>query len=110
MRSSLESFMLGLCLLMFSVAPLWALIPSLAMSSTVTGAGTTSALFGSFEMLGAGLIGVLISVVHDGSSRPMVVIIIVMYFCMVATYLIGRLLGVEDGPVEEEIAAPTKNQ
>ena len=92
MQSTLESFMLSLCLLMFSLAPLWALIPSLAMSSAVTGAGTTSALFGSFEMLGAGVVGILVSITHDGTSRPMTVIFIAMYFCMVAIWLVGRML------------------
>ncbi|MEH6548559.1 MAG: multidrug effflux MFS transporter [Pseudomonadales bacterium] len=62
--SSLATYMIGISVILFALGPLWAVVPSLAIEQANSGSGLASALFGSLEMMGAG-IGVLLLAIID---------------------------------------------
>ncbi len=81
------SFIATFCLLIFSAAPMFAVLPALAMAAAPKGTGTASALFGSVEMLGGGGAALLVLLLHDGTSRPLVVTIIILFALMMLLHL-----------------------
>lgn len=89
-QSTLINFISVFAFLMFALAPLWAIIPAMAMSAAPTGSGTASAMFGALEMTGAGGAGLLVSILHDGTSRPMITVIMIMFIGLLVTRWVGR--------------------
>jgi DHA1 family bicyclomycin/chloramphenicol resistance-like MFS transporter len=73
--SALGSFVVAISIMFFALAPLWAVFPARAMTVANTGAGTASATLGMVEMLGGGLIAALTSVFHDGTTRPLALVL-----------------------------------
>ena len=56
----------------FGMGPLFAVAPSRALRSITGQAGSASALLSSFEQSTAAVAAVMISVLHDGTARPMI--------------------------------------
>lgn len=92
--AGLASFLIGMSVLLFALAPLWAVLPARAMSVANTGAGTASATLGMMEMLGAAAIAGITSALHDGTTRPLVIVMASVSSFLVAIYIIKlRSLG-----------------
>jgi DHA1 family bicyclomycin/chloramphenicol resistance-like MFS transporter len=62
----------------FGMGPLFAVAPSRALRSIDGQAGTASAMLSGVEQTMAGLAAVMISVLHDGTARPMALVTIVL--------------------------------
>jgi len=58
-------------LMAFGMGPLFAVAPSRALRTIQSNAGSASAMLNGIEQTTAGLAALLISVIHDGTERPM---------------------------------------
>ena len=65
----------------------------LALSSASTGAGTTAAMFGTLEMLGGGGASLMVSVLYNGTSRPMVTITLILFIAVLLLYVAKQIFG-----------------
>jgi len=77
----------------FGMGPLFAVAPSRALRSIDGQAGTASAMLSGIEQTMAGLAAVLISVLHDGTSRPMALVSIMLSFVLIGLFVRS---GIED--------------
>ena len=102
---------LGLCLLIFSdtstallltsaymvitfgMGPLFAVAPSRALRSIEGQAGTASALLSGIEQTMAGMAALMISVLHDGTARPMALVTVFLSVVLIGLFVRS---GVED--------------
>jgi DHA1 family bicyclomycin/chloramphenicol resistance-like MFS transporter len=75
----------SIMIVMFGMGPLFAVAPSRALRSIEGNAGSSSALLNGIEQTTAGVAAVMISVFHDGSARPMalvIVLLVVLLLCL----------------------------
>jgi DHA1 family bicyclomycin/chloramphenicol resistance-like MFS transporter len=84
--AGLTSFLVGMSIVFFALAPMWAVLPARAMSVANTGAGTASATLGLMEMLGAGVIASVTSALHDATTRPLVTVMAIVAVFLIAIY------------------------
>jgi DHA1 family bicyclomycin/chloramphenicol resistance-like MFS transporter len=73
-------------LMTFGMGPLFAVAPSRALRSIQGQAGTASAMLSSIQLTMAGIAAVLISVMNDGTARPMAVVTVFLG-CLLAILL-----------------------
>ncbi len=73
----------------FGMGPLFAVAPSRALRSIKSNAGSASALLSGLEQSIAALSGVAVSVLHDGTAKPMALVSFVL-----ATVLLGLLIWI----------------
>lgn len=74
----------------FGLGPLFAVAPSRALRSIDGQAGTASAMLSGIEQMTAGLAAVMISVLHDGSAKPMALITVVLGICLLLLFIQSR--------------------
>ena len=77
----------------FGMGPLFAVAPSRALRSIDGQAGTASALLSGIEQTMAGLAAVMISVLHDGTARPMAFVTVFLGVVLMGLFVRS---GVED--------------
>jgi len=70
----------------FGMGPLFAVAPSRALRSIDGQAGTASALLSGIEQTMAGLAAVMISVLHDGTARPMAFVTVFLGLALIALF------------------------
>lgn len=71
----------------FGMGPLFAVAPSRALRSIQGQAGTASAMLSGIEQTTAGLAAVMISVLHDGSARPMALVTVFLGASLVLLFV-----------------------
>lgn len=76
----------------FGMGPLFAVAPSRALRSVDGQAGTASALLSGIEQTTAGVAALAVSVLHDGTARPMAWVTIVLALCLVQMMRWSRLI------------------
>ena len=76
----------------FGMGPLFAVAPSRALRSVEGQAGTASALLSGIEQTMAGVAALLVSVLHDGTARPMAWVTIVLAFSLLLMMRWSRLI------------------
>lgn len=64
-------FICAFSLMTLGLGPVFAVAPSKAMLATARSAGAAAAMLGALEMGAGGLAAGLVSVLHDGSARPL---------------------------------------
>ncbi|MFK7861966.1 MAG: multidrug effflux MFS transporter [Granulosicoccus sp.] len=74
----------------FGMGPLFAVAPSRALRSIDGQAGTASALLSGIEQTMAGLAAVMISVLHDGSARPMAFVTVFLGLALIGLFMRSR--------------------
>jgi len=74
----------------FGMGPLFAVAPSRALRSIRGQAGTASALLSALEQITAGLAAMAISVLHDGTAKPMAWVTSALMLGLVALFLFSR--------------------
>ena len=77
-------------IMMFGLGPLFAVAPSRALRSIKGQAGTASAMLSGIEQTTAGMAAVLISLLHDGTARPMAFVIVFLGVCLIVLFLQSR--------------------
>ena len=75
----------------FGMGPLFAVAPSRALRSIHGQAGTAAALLSGIEQTMAGMAAVMISLLHDGTSRPMALVTVFLVIALIALYLRSRV-------------------
>lgn len=75
----------------FGMGPLFAVAPSRALRSVEGNAGSASALLSGIEQTTAGVAAVFISILHDGSARPMVIVTIFLALLLLALAYCSKL-------------------
>lgn len=75
----------------FGMGPLFAVAPSRALRSIHGQSGTASALLSGIEQTMAGIAAVMISLLHDGTARPMAFVTLVLGFALVALFMRSRV-------------------
>ena len=70
----------------FGMGPLFAVAPSRALRSIQGQSGTASALLSGIEQTMAGIAAVMISLLHDGTARPMAFVTVVLGLALVALF------------------------
>lgn len=82
---------LSLCgcymIMTFGMGPLFAVAPSRALRSIDGQAGTASALLSGFEQTTAGMAAVMISVLHDGTARPMALVTVALGVALIFLFM-----------------------
>ncbi len=76
----------------FGMGPLFAVAPSRALRSVEGQAGTASALLSGIEQTMAGVAALAVSVLHDGTARPMAWLTIVLAFSLLLMMRWSRLI------------------
>ncbi len=76
----------------FGMGPLFAVAPSRALRSVDGQAGTASALLSGIEQTMAGVAALAVSVLHDGTARPMAWVTIVLAFSLLLMMRWSRLI------------------
>ena len=80
------SFTLAFAVMTLGLGPVFAVAPSKALLSTARSAGAAAAMLGAVEMGAGGLAAGAVSLLHDGSERPLVLsvvgLMLVMLVCM----------------------------
>ncbi|MFK7890460.1 MAG: multidrug effflux MFS transporter [Granulosicoccus sp.] len=71
----------------FGMGPLFAVAPSRALRSIQGQAGTASAMLNGIEQTMAGGAAVLISLLHDGTARPMALVTLILAALLLALFL-----------------------
>jgi len=66
----------GMCLMFFGAAPVFAIAPSRALDATTNRAGYASALLGGAELTVGGLAAAAITVLHDETSMPLAITLV----------------------------------
>jgi len=84
--------MLCYMIITFGMGPLFAVAPSRALRSIKGQAGTASALLSGIEQTTAGLAALAVSVLHDGTARPMAWVTIVLAFILLLMMRQARLI------------------
>lgn len=74
----------------FGMGPLFAVAPSRALRSIRGQAGTASAMLSGIEQSMAGLAAVMISLLHDGSARPMAWMCLALALLLITLYRRSR--------------------
>ena len=74
-------------LITFGMGPLFAVAPSRALRSIRGQSGTASALLSGIEQMLAGLAAVAISILHDGSARPMAIVTLLLAAALLCLFL-----------------------
>lgn len=77
-------------ILTFGMGPLFAVAPSRALRSIKGQAGTASAMLSGIEQTTAGLAAVMISLMHDGTARPMALVTLLLGVALVGLYWQSR--------------------
>ena len=77
----------------FGMGPLFAVAPSRALRSIRGQSGTASALLSGIEQTMAALAAVAISILHDGSARPMAIVTLLLAAALLCLFVRS---GVED--------------
>ncbi|MFK7856147.1 MAG: multidrug effflux MFS transporter [Granulosicoccus sp.] len=77
-------------ILAFGMGPLFAVAPSRALRSIHGQAGTASAMLSGIEQTTAGMAAVLISLMHDGTARPMAFVTLMLGFGLIGLYWQSR--------------------
>lgn len=85
------SLTLGYSLMTFGMGPLFAVAPSRALRSIDGQAGTASAMLSGIEQSMAGTAAVLVSILHDGTARPMALLCGALALLLVVLYRRSRL-------------------
>jgi len=75
----------------FGMGPLFAVAPSRALRSIRGQSGTAAALLSGIEQTMAGLAAVMISLLHDGTSRPMAFVTVFLGCALVALFMRSRM-------------------
>lgn len=75
----------------FGMGPLFAVAPSRALRSIDGQAGTASALLSGIEQTMAGLAAVMISVLHDGTARPMALVTVFLSVMLIVLFWRSRV-------------------
>lgn len=70
----------------FGMGPLFAVAPSRALRSIEGQAGTASAMLSGIEQTMAGIAAVLVSVLHDGTARPMALITVALAALLIVLF------------------------
>jgi len=84
LSDALSPLRMVLCymIMTFGLGPLFAVAPSQALRNVEGQAGTASALLSGIEQITAGLAALAVSVLHDGTARPMAWVTIVLALCL----------------------------
>ena len=80
----------AIALIMFGEGPIFATVPALAMEATDRRTGAAAALIITAEMAIGALASLAVSVVHDGTARPMVTAMVALTSLAAASYLATR--------------------
>ena len=80
----------AIALIMFGEGPIFATVPALAMEATDRRTGAAAALIITAEMAIGSLASLVVSVVHDGTARPMMATMIALTGLVAAGYLATR--------------------
>ncbi|MFK7993493.1 MAG: multidrug effflux MFS transporter [Granulosicoccus sp.] len=75
----------------FGMGPLFAVAPSRALRSIEGQAGTASALLSGIEQTMAGMAAVMISVLHDGTARPMALVTVFLGLLLISLFVRSRI-------------------
>ena len=73
-KVSPKSLVLAYSVMTFGMGPMFAVAPSRALRSIKSNAGSASALLSGLEQITAALSGVAVSVLHDGTAKPMAMV------------------------------------
>lgn len=85
----------------FGMGPLFAVAPSRALRSIDGQAGTASAMLSGIEQMTAGAAAVAISILHDGTARPMALVTTVLGVVLLVLYVQSRRQDVNPDPVRQ---------
>ena len=77
------SLVAAYALMTFGMGPMFAVAPSRALRSIKTQAGSASALLSGLEQSIAALSGVAVSLLHDGTARPMAIVTVFLTFILI---------------------------
>jgi len=78
----------------FGMGPLFAIAPSRALRSVTAQTGSASALLSGIEQITAGLSAVAVSLLHDGTAKPMALVTAVLVLLLLClTLIVKRLNG-----------------
>jgi len=77
-------------ILTFGMGPLFAVAPSRALRSIEGQAGTASAMLSGIEQITASIAAVLISLMHDGTARPMALVTMLLGVVLLGLYRQSR--------------------
>jgi len=77
-RLTAISMVMAYSIMTFGMGPMFAVAPSRALRSIKSKAGSASALLSGLEQSTAALSGVAVSVLHDGTARPMAFVTVVL--------------------------------
>ena len=80
----------AIALIMFGEGPIFATVPALAMEATDRRTGAAAALILTAEMAIGSLASLVVSVVHDGTARPMMATMVALTGLVAAGYLATR--------------------
>lgn len=75
----------------FGMGPLFAVAPSRALRSIEGQAGTASALLSGIEQTTAGMAAFMISILNDGSARPMAIVTVFLGLALVVLFWRSRV-------------------
>ena len=77
-------------ILTFGMGPLFAVAPSRALRSIDGQAGTASAMLSGIEQTTASVAAIMISLMHDGTARPMALVTLLLGIVLIGLYVQSR--------------------
>jgi DHA1 family bicyclomycin/chloramphenicol resistance-like MFS transporter len=77
-------------ILTFGMGPLFAVAPSRALRSIDGQAGTASAMLSGIEQTTASVAAIMISLMHDGTARPMALVTLLLGIVLIGLYVRSR--------------------
>jgi len=94
------SLTLAMSITTFGLGPVFAIAPMRALDCSPGPTGASSAMLNMLPMIMGGLAAVNLSVMHDGSSRPLAVTVLALLLIAVSAYgLASRISARTDGRV-----------
>ena len=80
----------AIAVIMFGEGPIFAAVPALAMGATDRRTGAAAALIITAEMAIGALASLVVSVIHDGTARPMMATMVALTALVAAGYWATR--------------------
>jgi DHA1 family bicyclomycin/chloramphenicol resistance-like MFS transporter len=89
-RETLAGFSLSLALIAFALGPVFATVPKLTLDATAVDTGAAAALLIALEIALGSAGGLLVGSLYDGTSRPMMLTLVVLATVMGLAFRLGR--------------------